>query len=90
MALDGAYGDGFVGVANHGILTSAFLFGDDFTDGSVRVFYDSGGDVVRFEKRVSGIWELFDSSEIGTSNWVVDDTLGEFVLDGFSFLIFDG
>ena len=90
MALGQAYGDGFVGVANYGPLTSAFLFGDDHTDGSVRVFYDSGGDVVRHEKLVAGVWELMPSSEIGTANWIVDDILGEFVLDEFGLLVYEG
>ncbi len=90
MSLNQAYGDGFVGVANYGTLTSAFLFGDDHTDGSVRVFYDVGGDVVRHEKLVAGVWILMPNSEIGTANWLVDDDLGEFVLDENGLVVFEG
>ncbi len=89
MALNQAYGDGFVGVANHNERTSNFLKGNDHVDGSVRWFYNESGDVIRSEKLVLGIWVPMDV-EIGVSTWLVDDDLGEFVLDETGSIVYAG
>ncbi len=89
MGLNQAYGDGFVGVANYGDRTSTFLKGDDHTDGSVRWFYSESGDLIRSEKLVAGIWIPMDV-EIGVSTWLVDDDLGEFVLDELGAVVYEG
>ncbi len=89
MALNQAYGDGFVGVANYNERTSNFLKGDDHTEGSVRWFYNEAGDLIRSEKLVLGIWVPMDV-EIGVSTWLVDDDLGEFVLDETGSIVYAG
>ncbi len=87
--LNGAYGDGFVGVANYGRESANYIKGDNYTDGSVRLILDSTGMIIRAEKRVAGIWIPADL-EHSTSTWLVDDDLGEFVLDELGELVYEG
>lgn len=89
MGLKPAYGDGFVAVANRTEGMSNLLKGDLCTDGSIRWVYDEVKDVIRAEKLVLGIWELQDV-EIGVGTWVVDDDSGEFVLDEFGNVVYEG
>lgn len=67
-----------VGVFNPG--TTVYIKGDDVTDGSFRVTLDVDEESIRIETRVSGVW-ILASLELTTSNWIVDDIKGEFVLD---------
>ncbi len=90
MGLGLAYGDGFVGVANYNDRTSTFLKGDDHTEGSIRWIYDESGDLIRSEKLVSGVWVSAVDVEIGVGTWLVDDDLGEFVLDEDGGIVVEG
>lgn len=67
-----------VGVLNPG--TTVYIKGDDNTDGSFRITLDENETSIRIEERVSGVW-ILTSLELTTSNWLVDDIEGEFVLD---------
>jgi len=67
-----------VGVLNPG--TTVYVKGDADTDGSFRLTLDTDQTSIRIEELVSGVWVL-TQLELKTSNWLVDDTKGEFVLD---------
>lgn len=93
MPLNAAYGDGFAGVANYAELNSVFLVGDLTTEGSVRFIYDDAGVIIRGERLVSGTWivlPLDASGGLDVSTWIVDDDLGEFVLDETGDLVIEG
>ena len=76
-----------VGVFNPG--NTVYIKGNENTDGSFRVTLDDDEELVRIEKRVAGVWVLA-SLELTTENWLVDDALGEFVLDENGDLILEG
>lgn len=67
-----------VGVLNPGI--TVYIKGSETVDGSFRITLDVNETTIRIEERVSGVWVL-TSLELTTSNWIVDDIKGEFVLD---------
>ncbi len=90
MTLGPAYGDGFAGVANYGEDRAVYLTGDDDTDGSVRFILDDSGNIILAQKRVSGVWVAADL-QFDADTWLVDDILGEFVLDDSDGnLVFEG
>lgn len=39
-----------------GLSGDYYLFGDESTDGSIRIHYNSGGDQVEVQQRASGVW----------------------------------
>lgn len=91
MTLGFAYGDGFVGDFNATTQSTVYVKGGEFIDGSVRFILDQTGMIVRVEKRVAGTWILTHMETDGApDNWLVDDDLGEFVLDPLGSVVIEG
>lgn len=59
---------------------TVYIKGDEFTDGSFRFIIDLDQDEVHIEERISGVWVLTTMTQTASS-WLVDDNLGEFVLE---------
>ncbi len=86
MGLGPAYGDGFVGISNFTDDSNVYLKGNESTDGSKRFTLDAAtGLTIRAECRIAGVWVLSDLlaniDPASVDGWIVDDVLGEFVLD---------
>ncbi len=60
MALQCAYGDGFVGINNPPDREAVYVKGDEFTDGSLRLRPDieHGQTGIQFELRAEGVWNV--------------------------------
>ncbi len=60
MALQCAYGDGFVGTNNPPDREVVYVKGDEFTDGSLRMIPDTEheGTGIQFELRSDGVWNV--------------------------------
>ena len=86
MAIGPAYGDGYVGVDNSTFTHTAYIKGNEFVDGSVRLTLDAATEkITRVECRVAGVWILSELlanlAPDSVADWIVDDILGEFVLN---------
>ncbi len=66
-----------------------YVCGNETTDGSYRFVCDESRMVIRAEKRVAGVWVIADM-EHQISTWVIDDILGEIVLDENGLLVLQG
>ena len=66
-----------------------YIKGSETVDGSFRITLDDNDQIVRMEERVSGEWVLADL-QFKVSSWVIDDDLGEFVLDETGEIVFEG
>ncbi len=86
MSLSLAYG-GFVAISNP--VGDVYVCGSEFEDGSYRLSCDEDRMVIRAEKRVAGTWVIADM-EHQIATWVIDDILGEIVLDENGLLVLDG
>lgn len=91
MTLGFAYGDGFTGIANFTTFSTVYVKGTESIDGSVRFILDQTGAIIRAERRVLGVWVLTIVETSGASpNWLVDDDLGEFILDPIGDIVIEG
>lgn len=66
-----------------------YLKGDEFTDGSLRLAVGTIDNVFLVEERVAGTWVPGDIQH-SVATWVIDDTLGEYVLDENGEQVFRG
>ncbi len=76
-----------VGVNNPG--DTIYIKGNESTDGSLRIIADASGAFGVMEQRVSGIWVIADL-QTSLATHVIDDILGELVLDQFGEAVFEG
>lgn len=95
MGIGPAYGDGYTGVDNSTLNRTVYVKGNEFIDGSVRFTLDAATErIIRTEERIAGVWVLSRLETVLATNsvatWVVDDVLGEFVLDEFGIPVEEG
>ncbi len=76
-----------VGVNNPG--DTVYIKGNEFTDGSLRQIADASGTFGVTETRISGVWVIADM-QTSLATHVIDDTLGELVLDQTGEAVFQG
>ncbi len=82
-------GPAYCCVATSNPLGTIYVCGDEDSDGSRRLVCDEDRGVIRAEVRVAGEWVMSDLEfQIGTV--VVDDDLGEIVLDEQGLIVFEG
>ncbi len=76
-----------VGVNNPG--DTIYIKGNKSTDGSLRLIADASVTFGVMEQRVSGIWVIADL-QTSLATHVIDDILGELVLDQFGEAVYEG
>ena len=66
-----------------------YVRGSEFVDGSLRYISVPGEGIILAEQRVAGFWVPADI-QFSQSTWLVDDNLGEYILDENGEQIYEG